>query len=385
VVLCWCVVLFVAVVVAAVRRYALRLYAAINLPGCIGSTDGIQIPWANVPHAIREMYKGKGGLYSLGYNMTVSRDLWCQSIGHVYAGCDNDTTKAGFDPWIQQVRLDKKYTDRTFSMTAADGTTVQVTGVYLIGDRGYPRWEVLQQPAPTSSLDPKMMQMSEWIEASRKDVERFFGVLKSRWRVLKTPILLRDVSEIDNMVKSCVVLHNWYIDWRRRHLVAAPALPSDQPSGNFEPYNSEERVSLQRAQRRPGLVASGTQLVDGAGSQVISRVDERIRQATQERQLHLAGDYDASRDVTQHNNVRPPANSEEEAAVVPPADSELDRHHGKQKQLAEHIAFHMSAGTLSWNRYELVPLLSVAELALWAAQIRAAMLRVSGHVTSGSR
>ena len=205
--------------------FTLTLYEAINLPGCIGSTDGIQIPWANVPHAIREMYKGKGGRYSIGYSMTVSRDLYCQSIGFVYAGSHNDIIKAAFDPCIQRVRTDPTFKNRKFKEIAADDSTVEVTGVYLRGDRGCPRYEMLQQPAASSSLDPQLVQLNELFDASRKDVERFFGVLKSRWRILKTPIHLRDVSDMDDMMKCCVVLHNWYLLWRRKHQVTVPGRP----------------------------------------------------------------------------------------------------------------------------------------------------------------
>ena len=361
--------------------FTLRLYEAINLPGCIGSTDGIQIPWGNVPHAIREMYKGKGGTYSLGYNMSVSRDLYCQSIGYIYAGSHNDITKAAFDPWIQRVRMDPKFKNRKFNMVAADGSTVVVTGLYLIGDRGYPRYEALQQPAATSTLDSKLMQMNVWLEASRKDVERFFGVLKSRWRILKTPLLLRDVADADNMVKSCVVLHNWYLLWRRKHVVTVPGtsvpeIDGDRPDGNFEAYNREERRLLQAAQRRPALRTAGTVLVDGQGNQVIKLVRDRVRST-----MAIAGEYDASLGLTEGSNVRTPSVPEVAAAAsaAKPELSEVDRHLAKQRVLAEHIAFHMEAGSLRWTRYELVPLLSVADIARWTAQIRSSMLRAAGR------
>ena len=47
-----------------------------------------------------------------------------------------------------------------------------------------------------------------WQEAARKDVERAFGVLKSRWQFLERPIHLHKLEDIGKRVTCCLILHN---------------------------------------------------------------------------------------------------------------------------------------------------------------------------------
>jgi hypothetical protein len=52
-------------------------------------------------------------------------------------------------------------------------------------------------------------------EAVRKDVERAFGVLVSRWHILKNPVRLHRRTDIANVVLACVVLHDMVVEIRR--------------------------------------------------------------------------------------------------------------------------------------------------------------------------
>ena len=45
-------------------------------------------------------------------------------------------------------------------------------------------------------------------ESVRKIIERVFGMLKKRFRILRLPMLVKDTSEVEDMVKVCCVLHN---------------------------------------------------------------------------------------------------------------------------------------------------------------------------------
>ena len=53
---------------------------------------------------------------------------------------------------------------------------------------------------------------SERVESVRKDVERSFGILKGRFRILKLPILLHNAEAIDNVFFTCCVLQNIIMD-----------------------------------------------------------------------------------------------------------------------------------------------------------------------------
>ena len=49
-------------------------------------------------------------------------------------------------------------------------------------------------------------------EAARKDVERAFGVLKSRLAIVRGPGRVWDTETLGNIMKVCVIMHNMIIE-----------------------------------------------------------------------------------------------------------------------------------------------------------------------------
>jgi hypothetical protein len=60
----------------------------------------------------------------------------------------------------------------------------------------------------------KQEQYSKWQEKTRKDVERGFGVLQSKFRILVQKIELWSIEEIVSVVDCCLLLHNWMVTER---------------------------------------------------------------------------------------------------------------------------------------------------------------------------
>jgi DDE superfamily endonuclease len=56
------------------------------------------------------------------------------------------------------------------------------------------------------------LRFSQWLEALRKDVECTFGILKGRWRILKTGIRVHNTEASDNIWMTCCALHNFLLD-----------------------------------------------------------------------------------------------------------------------------------------------------------------------------
>ena len=52
---------------------------------------------------------------------------------------------------------------------------------------------------------------SELLESLRKDVECLFGILKSRWRILRNPVIFHKLVDIENIMHCCCILHNLLI------------------------------------------------------------------------------------------------------------------------------------------------------------------------------
>ena len=49
-------------------------------------------------------------------------------------------------------------------------------------------------------------------EVQRKDVERAFGVLQARWRILALPCKLWSVGAMNSVIIACIILHNMIIE-----------------------------------------------------------------------------------------------------------------------------------------------------------------------------
>ena len=56
------------------------------------------------------------------------------------------------------------------------------------------------------------LRWSKWIEALRKDVECAFGIMKGRFRILKTGIRLHGTEAVDDLWATCCALHNMLLE-----------------------------------------------------------------------------------------------------------------------------------------------------------------------------
>ena len=84
-------------------------------------------------------------------------------------------------------------------------------GSWLIVDNGYLKWPTTVPPYKITANE-KERRWSHWLESLRKDVECTFGILKGRWRILKTGIRLGGVEVVDKVWKTCCALHNWLLE-----------------------------------------------------------------------------------------------------------------------------------------------------------------------------
>ena len=92
-----------------------------------------------------------------------------------------------------------------------DRRTLTLKGAYVIVDNGYLEWSTTVPPLK-SSCNCSELRFSQWLESMRKDVECTFGILKGRWRILKTGIRLQNMEVSDNIWLTCCALHNMLLD-----------------------------------------------------------------------------------------------------------------------------------------------------------------------------
>ena len=76
-----------------------------------------------------------------------------------------------------------------------NGTVVvrKYKGPWILVDNGYLKWSTTVPPIKVT-VNEMERRWSHWCESLRKDVECTFGILKGRWRVLKTGIRLQGME-----------------------------------------------------------------------------------------------------------------------------------------------------------------------------------------------
>jgi len=78
---------------------------------------------------------------------------------------------------------------------------------YYLTDGIYPEYSTFVKSF-TDPIDEKRKYFKKKQESARKDIERAFGVLKKRWKVLSFPSRYWDKARMHDVVYACIILHN---------------------------------------------------------------------------------------------------------------------------------------------------------------------------------
>ncbi len=188
-------------------------YRIAGFPGCIGSTDATHIALEKISFKIRQSHLGfKTAATTRTYNLTVNhkRQILHTTTGH--PGRWNNKTLARFDHFLDELRKGGFDEQITFDLLDKSGEkTVCMKGAYVIVDNGYLEWSSTIPPFKNSSSRSEI-RFSQWLESLHKDVECTFGILKNRWRILKTGIPMHNTEVADNVWLTCCALHNMLLN-----------------------------------------------------------------------------------------------------------------------------------------------------------------------------
>jgi Plant transposon protein len=170
----------------------------------------------NCPASRWNQHKGpKEGFPARSYNIVVNhrRKIISTTSGHPSRW--NDKTITLHDKFLCNIKNKNTFDDYKFTLfkKEVDGTIIEenYNGVWLICDNGYPHWSCLIPPHNDPIYYPEF-RFAEWIESMRKDVECTFGIMKGRFRVLKTGVRLHGIKVTDNIWHTCCALHNMFLE-----------------------------------------------------------------------------------------------------------------------------------------------------------------------------
>nr|XP_043633511.1 uncharacterized protein LOC122604705 [Erigeron canadensis] len=167
-----------------------------HLPGMLGSLDCTHVEWRYCPRSLKGQYtRGDHKVPTIMIEAVASQDLWIWHSFFGPPGSNNDINVLNQSPLYDTVR---------------NGTTPNSSFIvrgryykhgYLLTDGIYPRWSTFVKAYP-HPVDPKEKKFKRVQEAARKDIERVFGVLKGKWKILERPICFYDLDKIGKSRRS---------------------------------------------------------------------------------------------------------------------------------------------------------------------------------------
>ena len=186
-------------------------YSKAGFEGCFGSTDGVHVSWDRCHSQQKQLHTGKEKYPTVAWNVTVNHKRWIMSVTKGFYGSYNDKTIVKYDNFLTSIHNKELYEDVKFNLRKRDGTILNLKGAWVLCDGGYHRWRCMQCPVKDgSSVEER--RWSKWAESMRKDSECCFGILKGRWRILKTGIKLQSRDIIDDVFFTCCILHNMLME-----------------------------------------------------------------------------------------------------------------------------------------------------------------------------
>ncbi|XP_057432526.1 uncharacterized protein LOC130725300 [Lotus japonicus] len=180
-----------------------------GFPGMIGSIDCMHWEWKNCPKAWEGQFtRGDKGTTTVILEAVASHDLW---IWHAFFGCPgtlNDINVLDRSPVFDDVEHGKApnvnyfVNQRPYNMT------------YYLADGIYPSYPTFVKSIrlPQSEPDKLFAQVQE---GCRKDIERAFGVLQARFKIIREPARLWDIADLGIIMRSCIILHNMIVEDER--------------------------------------------------------------------------------------------------------------------------------------------------------------------------
>ncbi|XP_047949482.1 uncharacterized protein LOC125195367 [Salvia hispanica] len=157
-----------------------------GFPGMLGSIDCMHWGWKNCPSAWK-------GLYTTGFKSkhpTIVLEATVRTTTSMSSPLFNDQ-ELGVGPAV------------------ANGNQHNMS--YYLADGIYPMWPIFVKTIRCVVEDKKKYFASRQ-EAARKDVERAFGVLQSRWTIVRVPSRLWHMECIADVMYACIILHNMIVE-----------------------------------------------------------------------------------------------------------------------------------------------------------------------------
>jgi hypothetical protein len=191
--------------------------------------------WKNSPYDKQGQYKGHVDKPTIILEAVASDDLW---IWHALFGMPeshNDINVLHRSPLFDNL-AEGRAPEVKYSVNGHDYTM----GYYL-ADGIYPSWATLIQSI-AAPMGNKRQYFAKAQEAVRKMVERAFGVLQSRFAIIRGPARPWDIETLTLIMRACVIMHNMIVE--DEGFVVDPHEHFDYGGENVEPAHGQPTRTL---------------------------------------------------------------------------------------------------------------------------------------------
>ena len=179
-----------------------------GFPGMLGSIDCMHWAWKNCPVESQGQYKGHVNQPTIILEAVASQDLWCWHVFFGMPGSHNDINVLHRSPLFDNL-AEVKAPEVNYTI---NGHEYKMG--YFLADGIYPSWGTIVKSI-SIPMGNKRRYFATAQEAARKDVERFFGVLQSRFAIVRQPGRIWDSETLALIMRACVIMHNMIVEDER--------------------------------------------------------------------------------------------------------------------------------------------------------------------------
>lgn len=175
-----------------------------NLPNCIGAVDGKHINIDAVPYAGSTFFNYKGN-HSIVLMAVVNAH---RRFIYAHVGSNGRVSDGGV--WNATSLSDYlKDTSNPLNIPAPKALPGRVNKIpyFLVADEAFPLKENIMRPYPSSDLNETKRIFNYRMSRARINVECAFGILSSRFQLLKKTLNFRP-KKVELFVMTCICLHN---------------------------------------------------------------------------------------------------------------------------------------------------------------------------------
>ncbi|XP_020161157.1 uncharacterized protein [Aegilops tauschii subsp. strangulata] len=224
---------------AADTERLLATNTARGFPGMLGSIDCMHWEWKNCQFAWQGKYKGHVNGCTVILEAMASQDLWIWHSFFGMAGSHNDINVLQHSPVF--ARLAEGHSPPVnFEINGH-----QYNKGYYLAEGMYPQWSTFVKTI-SKPQGEKRKRFAQMQESVRKDVERAFGVLQSRWGIVQNSALSRDVRKLWEMMTACVIMHKMIVEDERDESIFDQGF--DYQGENIKPLHQDPATFEQFAQ-----------------------------------------------------------------------------------------------------------------------------------------